>query len=257
MKLFLIALAISLVVTSIGFKKYVWFISIGYGFSISAIGIMLLFMGGNIPLSLLLIVYGFRLGGYLTFREIKTTYNSRMVGEVKQNKDMPMAGRIGLWLTSGLLYPLMCSSAIFRAANGTEDDTLMYVGLGISAFGIIFETIADFQKQKAKKKNADRFVDTGLYKIVRCPNYLGELIMWTGCVIGGIHAYNSILQWVMAILGYMSITYTMFSGARRLETRQNKRYGSDAEYKKYHDSTPIMIPLIPLYSVENQKWLVG
>lgn len=257
MKYIILTLAISLAVTSIGFKKYVWFISIGYGFAVAAIGIMLLAMGGNIPLSLLLIVYGCRLGGYLTYREIKTTYNSRMVGEVKQNKDMPMAGRIGLWITSGILYPLMCSPAIFRTMNGVEDDKLMYIGLGLSAFGIIFETIADFQKQKAKKKNADRFVDTGLYKIVRCPNYLGELIMWTGCVIGGIEAYHSIWQWVAAILGYVSITYTMFSGARRLEVRQNKRYGNDAEYKKYHDSTPIMLPLVPLYSVEKYKWLVG
>jgi hypothetical protein len=49
----------------------------------------------------------------------------------------------------------------------------------------------------------------------------------------------------------------MFSGARRLEMRQNRTYGDDPEYQAYVKKTPIMIPLIPLYSVEKHKWLVG
>ena len=68
---------IALVVSAIGFKKYVWFISIGYGFAVAAIGIFLpIYFGaedGMLPIvaSILLILYGCRLGGYLTFREIK------------------------------------------------------------------------------------------------------------------------------------------------------------------------------------------
>ena len=49
----------------------------------------------------------------------------------------------------------------------------------------------------------------------------------------------------------------MFSGARRLELRQDRTYGNDEEYKKYITKTPILIPLIPLYSVKKHKWLVG
>ena len=39
---FLIIFAVALIVSAIGFKKYVWFISIGYGFSVAAIGLTLL-----------------------------------------------------------------------------------------------------------------------------------------------------------------------------------------------------------------------
>ena len=49
----------------------------------------------------------------------------------------------------------------------------------------------------------------------------------------------------------------MFGGARRLELRQNKNYGNDDEYKAYVKKTPILIPLIPLKSVANCKWLLG
>jgi hypothetical protein len=49
----------------------------------------------------------------------------------------------------------------------------------------------------------------------------------------------------------------MFGGARRLEIRQNRTYGQDPEYQNYVKTTPIMIPFVPLYSVEKYKWLVA
>ena len=87
----------------------------------------------------------------------------------------------------------------------------------------------------------------GLYKIVRCPNYLGEIIFWTGIFISGITAYTGAGQWTMAIIAYICIIFIMFNGAQRLEKRQMARYGEDKAYKKYADNTPIIIPLLPIY----------
>lgn len=39
---FLILFLVALVISAIGFKKFVWFISLGYGFSIAGIGVALL-----------------------------------------------------------------------------------------------------------------------------------------------------------------------------------------------------------------------
>lgn len=36
---FLILFIIAMLISSIGFKKFVWFISIGYGFSIAGLGL--------------------------------------------------------------------------------------------------------------------------------------------------------------------------------------------------------------------------
>ena len=90
---FLILFAVALIVSSIGFKKYVWFISIGYGFSVAAIGLVLLFLYGRsadaglIIACVLFILYGLRLGGYLTYRETKkTSYNKKMKKEIKDGK---------------------------------------------------------------------------------------------------------------------------------------------------------------------------
>ena len=75
-------------------------------------------------------------------------------------------------------------------------------------------------------------------------------------VLSGIGAVTG-WQWVIVAIGYIGIIFVMFSGARRLEIRQNKNYGNDPEYQKYVKTVPIMVPFIPLYSVEKFKWLVA
>ncbi|RYM93232.1 steroid reductase [Bifidobacterium animalis subsp. lactis] len=44
---FLIIFLVALAVSAVGFHRYIWFISIGYGFSIAAIGTALLIMFGG------------------------------------------------------------------------------------------------------------------------------------------------------------------------------------------------------------------
>ena len=93
--------------------------------------------------------------------------------------------------------------------------------------------------------------------MVRCPNYLGEVLFWTGVLVSGCTSLTGVWQWVAAILGYVCIVYIMFGGARRLELRQNRNYGNDPQYQAYVKKTPILLPLIPLYSVADVKWLLG
>ena len=258
---FWLLFAVAMVVSSIGFKKYVWFISLGYGFSIAAAGVaMLLLYGksltvGTVLCAALFVVYGCRLGGYLAIRELKSaSYNKNMTGEIKE--DVPFGVKIAIWVTCAVLYVLQVLPVFYRLFNDAGSNVWTYVGAGVMAFGILFESAADWQKNQAKKVNPKRFVDTGLYRIVRCPNYLGEMIFWTGVLISGIGAVSG-WQWLVVAIGYIGIIFVMFSGARRLEIRQNKNYGKDPEYQKYVKSVPILLPFVPLYSVEKHKWLVA
>lgn len=260
----LIILIAILVVCLIGFKKYVWFISLGYGFSIATIGIMLLILFKDtinlsiIISSIVLICYGLRLSGFLAYRELKsTTYNKKMQKEISDGSHMPLIAKIMLWITCALLYLLMTAPIIYRAINEDNIDTCFIIGIIIAVVGIFIEALSDLQKSKAKKKNPNRFCDSGLFKIVRCPNYFGELLIWLGIFITGFSTLNSIGQWIMSIIGFIGIVYIMFSGARRLELRQDRNYGDNKDYQKYVKTTPILIPLIPLYSVKKYKWLVG
>lgn len=253
-----------LIICLIGFKKYVWFISLGYGFSISVIGIMLLILfkdqwnASLIISSLILICYGLRLGGFLALKELKsTTYNRKMKNEISDGSHMTLPLKIMLWLSCALLYLLMTAPIIYRFINHNKGDLCFWIGMLITIIGILLESLSDYQKSKSKKNNPNRFCDTGLFKIVRCPNYLGELIIWLGVFISGFTTLTGIGQWIVSIIGFLGIVYIMFSGARRLELRQDRVYGKDEEYQKYIHITPILIPFIPLYSVKKYKWLVG
>ena len=264
MLMFLIIFEVAMLVSSIGFKKYVWFISLGYGYSVMVIGGVLLgaywnsLTVGTILACVFFILYGGRLGGYLTLREIKSkTYNEKMKTEIKSGKNMKFFVKCCIWITAALLYACQTSPLLFRLYNHSGTDAWLIVGFSIAALGLVIEAAADIQKSNAKKKNPKRFVSTGLYRIVRCPNYFGELLIWTGVFVSGLNILCDVWQWIIAIVGYLGIVYVMFSGARRLEERQNRTYGKDPEYQAYYKKTPIMLPLIPLYSVVNWKWLVA
>lgn len=261
---FWILLVVVLLVSSIGFKKYVWFISLGYGLSIAAEGVAMLVIYresltlATILLCSLFIVYGLRLSGYLAIREFKSSsYKKHMTSEIKDGDTVPFGVKVAIWTTCAVLYLTQVLPVLYRFSVGAEDSIMSYVGVGVMALGLILETAADIQKNKAKKINPKRFVDTGLYRIVRCPNYLGEMIFWTGVLLSGIGAFSNVWQWVLVVIGYAGIIYVMFSGARRLEIRQNKNYGNDPEYQAYVKKVPILLPLIPLYSVEKYSFLVA
>ena len=260
---FWLLFGLCMLVSAIGFKNYVWFISLGYGFSIAAQGVAMLIMYGQgltlgtIICCVLFILYGLRLGGYLAIREFGgSAYKKNMKGEIKDGKTVPFGVKIAIWTSCAVLYVTQISGVFYRLLNKAEDNAFVFIGAAVMLAGVSLETAADIQKNAAKKINPRRFVDTGLYRIVRCPNYLGEMIFWTGVLISGIGAVSG-WQWIVVAIGYIGIIFVMFSGARRLEIRQDKNYGNDPEYQKYVTTVPILLPFIPLYSVKKHKWLVA
>jgi steroid 5-alpha reductase family enzyme len=79
--------------------------------------------------------------------------------------------------------------------------------------------------------------------------------IWTGALLSAIGAGLNWWQWLIVAIGYAGIVFVMFSGARRLELRQNASYGNDPEYQAYVKKTPILIPFLPIYSVAKYEWL--
>ena len=76
-------------------------------------------------------------------------------------------------------------------------------------------------------------------------------------LLTGVSALQTAGQRIIAVIGRLGIVYVMFSGVRRLELRQERTCGSDPEYQAYVAKVPILIPLVPLYSVKKHKWLVA
>ena len=274
----LINFIVALVVCLIGFWKYIYFLSVGYGLSVAAIGFAMLIKyeladGLNLPWPILLqmvlfMVYGIRLGGFLLARELKNANYRKTLEEATKTKSgssdkLPMPVMICMWIMVAALYVVQTCPvyfhienyrAVYNLPNSFRDiEVLTLIGAVISVAGIVLEAVSDAQKSAAKKVNPKRFCDKGLFRMCRCPNYFGEIVFWTGVFVSALNALNEWYQWVLAIVGYLAIIYIMLNGAKRLEKRQTANYGEDPEYQEYVKKTPIIFPLIPLYSLKDSK----
>lgn len=260
--------AVCAVVCLIGFYKFVYFLSIGYGLSVAAGGIAILIIAlvnpTNTPIwitavqALLFVIYGARLSGFLLVREFKNiTFKSTDVAKdtlaKNTEKKMPVFVLATIWIFVSALYTAQVSPMLFRHTNASTDVTVPVIGFVVSVLGIVLESVADKQKSAQKKENPNFVATKGLYRIVRCPNYLGEIIFWTGVFISGTTTYSGPGQWIVAIIAYIAIVFIMFNGAQRLEKRQMGRLGDDPAYNEYANKTPIIIPLIPLYHLNKKN----
>ena len=258
-----ILLAVCAVLCAVGFYKFVYFLSIGYGFAVAGGGIAVLIMalvnGTEAPIWVLLIqaalflAYGIRLSGFLLIREIKNAaYRKTLKEATGDDKKMPFFVLFTIWVSVAVLYTAQVSPMLFRVTNDVTGLVAPIIGFVVSIGGLILETIADEQKSAQKKVRPDMVATEGLYKMCRCPNYLGEIVFWTGVFITGLNAYKTVGQWITAIIAYICIVFIMFNGAQRLEKRQMARYGKDKEYQTYANKTPIIIPLLPIYHLNKQ-----
>ncbi len=249
-----VLLLVAAALCAIGFYKFVYFMSVGYGLAVGGVGVSIFIIAlirGNLTpamavLCLLLLIYGIRLGGFLLVREIKSAAYRKTLKE-QIDKPIPFPVKVVMWLLMAILYVVQTSPVWYREATAPDGPlTTAWIGAVIMAVGIILEALADKQKSAAKLKNPNRPVMDGLYKICRCPNYFGEVTFWTGVFVSGWGILSG-LQWLIAGIGYVMIVMIMISGAQRLEKRQNKNYGSLPEYQAYVEKTPILVPFIPIY----------
>ena len=251
------------VLCAVGFYKFVYFLSIGYGFAVAGGGIAILVMAlinpTAAPLWVLLaqaalfLAYGIRLSGFLLVREIKSASYKKTFKEVSGEKRPPIFVLVAIWVSVTALYTAQVSPMLFRYDNGSDDFIVPVIGFVVSILGLVLEAVADNQKSAQKKERPDMVATKGLYKMCRCPNYLGEIIFWTGVFVSGVTTYAGVGQWITAVLAYICIVYIMFNGAQRLEKRQMARYGNDKEYNEYADKTPIIIPLLPIYHLNKKQ----
>ena len=252
------------VLSAVGFYKFVYFLSIGYGFAVAGGGIAIFVMALINPTATpiwllaiqaaLFVAYGVRLSGFLLIRELKTISYKKTFQEVSgEGKKMPFFVLFTIWVSVTVLYVAQVSPMLFRYDNAASDLVLPLIGIVISILGLLLESAADNQKSAQKKVRPDMVATEGLYKLCRCPNYLGEIIFWTGVFIAGITAYQTVGQWITAVLAYVCIVYIMFNGAQRLEKRQMARYGENEEYNTYANKTPIIIPFLPIYHLNKKN----
>lgn len=137
----------SLVVSALGWKKFLYFISLGYGFSIAAMGLVMMVMYRasialhTLLLALLLMAYGIRLGGFLLHRELRSTsYRKELPSLTKSSQEMGVGVKCAVWISVVVLYVCQVSPVFYRLDNVAAGGELWaYVGAGVMLLALILD----------------------------------------------------------------------------------------------------------------------
>jgi steroid 5-alpha reductase family enzyme len=267
---------VALLLSSLGFARIVYFISVGYGLSVAGVAFFSFVYfrsSGNLGALLhmmLVVLYGFRLAGYLTLRERRTSFQEARREVDDQFGEVGSAARFGIWIGVSVLYVVIVSPVLFHlstlyaalhrvttAAQSGFVRPLVTVGLVAGYLGFVVEWRSDAQKTRWKRHNPKSYCSSGLYRVVRYPNYFGEILLWTGSWIAGVPFYRGAAQWAASLAGLAVIVLIMLGSTRRLEQSQNRRYGADPAYAQYTKTVPVLIPFLPLYSLKKLKVYLG
>jgi steroid 5-alpha reductase family enzyme len=193
-------------------------------------------------LLLMISIWGLRLGAYLVGRIFKTGRDKRFDG-MREN----IIHFLRFWLFQGLTVPvILLPTAFFMKAN-TNFSPILVLGFVVWLMGIIIEGVSDSQKYNFinNPKNHGKWVNIGLWKYSRHPNYLGEILCWLGIYV---YVFSSLdlIGRIVGLLSPLLITtlLTFITGIPILEKKADKKWGKIKEYILYKKRTPILLPHI-------------
>lgn len=257
-------LVIALAASALGFLRVVYFVSIGYTFAIVGMALFSLFLWReqliwagwlqNLGLGL----WGLRLGFYILAREGRPAYRREQEANRERADGLGPGRKLAIWLAVSLLYVCMFSPSWFALAAGGAAPTgfgLLAQGPGAAILlgGVMIEGLADAQKAAFKARHPERFCDVGLYRWVRCPNYWGEIMVWSGSWLMGLPFYRGALAWAMGLVGLVCIVLIMMGSTKRLEASQEARYGTLPSYQSYVRRVPVLFPWLPIYTLKRLR----
>lgn len=218
---------------------------ISYAVTFAAIAIWGFSFSERNPYHLLLmamvVVWALRLGGFLLYRVVKKGKDARfdeMRGSFLKFGKFWLAQAVTVW---AVMIP-----SIFAFEAQLVFTPLLITGLAIWAVGLVCESIADFQKLafSSDPKNKDKWIETGIWKYSRHPNYFGEILVWVGVYLYVFMSLTQLESYVALISPLFIITLLLFvSGIPILEKNADKRWGKNAKYREYKKRTSILVPL--------------
>jgi steroid 5-alpha reductase family enzyme len=198
----------------------------------------------------MVVVWAIRLGAYLFIRILRMKRDVRFDGIRERFWSF-----LRFWILQGLVVWAVMLPVILWFGGSPGRPGWMVPGFLIWAVGLVTETVADVQKfrQKARPEGARRWIESGLWRYSRHPNYLGELLCWWGVFF---YVAPALGAWsALAALGPLSLTCLLLfvTGVPALERGADQKWGADAAYQAYKRQTPVLIPRLPVRRALRQE----
>ena len=194
----------------------------------------------SIILATLILIWAARLSSFL-FMRIKKAGKDRRFDQIKTSFTRFMLA----WTLQGF-WVFMCTLPAvtsFASESKPLDVFLILVTL-LWVFGFFIEVTADRQKSAFNQdpKNHGKFISTGLWSLSRHPNYVGEVLLWTGISLISFPILEGYQYMVLLSPLFTYLLLTRVSGVNLLEANADKKWGATEAYQKYKENTPIFFP---------------
>lgn len=190
----------------------------------------------------LVAVWALRLSAYITWRNHGQAEDYRYQ-EIRANNE-PGFRYKSFYIVFGLqgLLAWVISLPLAAAISGQSGFGIFdYAGVALFIVGLFFEAIGDLQLARFRKDpaNAQKVLDTGLWRYSRHPNYFGNFAIWWGFFL---IALSAGAWWTVISPLLMTVLLLKVSGVALLEKDIS---GRRPEYQQYIRRTNAFFPGLP------------
>lgn len=191
-------------------------------------------------LAAMVLLWTLRLGPFL-FRRVKKAGKDGRFDELKTSWSRFLV----TWTLQGLwvFVTMAAALAAITSQKATQLDGWALAGGLMWLAGLGLETIADAQKTAFNEspENAGKFINIGLWRWSRHPNYFGEILLWLGVAIVALPSLQD-WQWLTMISPlFVLVLLTRISGVPLLEKRADQKWGGNLNYEHYKATTPVLL----------------
>jgi steroid 5-alpha reductase family enzyme len=149
---------------------------------------------------------------------------------------------VALWI-----FVTVCPTLILNSKQVDQELVSRdFAGWTVWGIGFLIEAIADYQKYifRSNPANADKWITTGLWSVVRHPNYLGEILMWFGLFISASTTFKGWEYLSLISPFFIAFLLTKVSGIPFLERRALKRWKDNPEFVTFLNNSYRLIPFL-------------
>lgn len=239
-----LVLGLSHALCAVIFVNFVYVFNYGYALTKALNSLLLLALMPSLPAALvagLSALFGLRLLQFTHARYRGVAYANNLARQRQASAAMPAPVKVFLWIAVSWLMAFQAMPAYFVARSGSMTGWVI-AGAALMLVGLVVEAVADQQKQAAKNREPRAFVDFGLFRLARHPNYLGEIVFQAGYIVAAVGSVSGWQQRAMALAAPGYIIVLMSFAGRNADREQAERYGKDPAWQAYRARTGRFFP---------------
>jgi len=180
-----------------------------------------------------------RLAGYLFLRIMAIGKDKRF----DRIREKP-GSFVKFWiLQAAIIILLLLPTVVVMPKDGVGFSLVSMVWVLVVLWGLLIESVADWQKYSFKRQNPTHWVNTWLWKKARHPNYFGEMLVRWGLFL----VCLPVLSWweYLTVISPLALTRILLfiTWIPPLEKQREKKYGDQKEFQDWKESTNVLFPL--------------